>query len=196
MVPSMRRLLVLVTLVPAALAALSAPAHAHGDDGVITITDASATGTRVHVAIGLTYANDDDLATEATVSAVLTGPAGEKVGPVSLPRTGDGAVYQADIDVPSSGSWSVEVDSTGPTAKATATVDVTAPTSTTEPVPTTAQLAPSTTLGTTTTTPASDGTTAADEDDDGNGVLIGVLVGAGVLLLGGAGYAVARSRRG
>jgi hypothetical protein len=96
----------------------AAPAGAHGDEGVMTVIAAEqgASASTVRLEIGLVYANDDDLAEEATVTAMLTGPSGETVGPVTLPRI-TGARYGADAEVPSPGTWTVVITSTAPEAE-------------------------------------------------------------------------------
>jgi hypothetical protein len=113
----------LVTVV-VALAVWPSPVGAHSDDGVMTVLTAEQAGPgAVRLEVGLVYANDDDLAEEATVGATLTGPDGASVGPVELPRI-SGARYGADVEVPGPGDWSVAFVSEEPVAEAAATVEV------------------------------------------------------------------------
>ena len=99
------------------------PAFAHGPDGEMTVITAEQTGPdRLTVEIGLLYANDNDLAEEATVTAALTGPDGVAT-PVPLPRIA-GARYGTQVTVDTQGTWAVAVRSTNPAAEATATVEV------------------------------------------------------------------------
>lgn len=109
------------------------PAGAHGDEGEMTVIAAEpgADPDTVRVEIGLLYANDDDLATEATVTATLTNADGQTVGPVPVPRIED-ARYGTEIAVPSPGTWTVVVTSTNPDAESDPqTVEVSAAPSTT-----------------------------------------------------------------
>ena len=103
--------IVVSTLALAVTAAVDA-APAHGDEGTMTITKAEATSpTSIRVEAGLVYANDDELATGATVTATATGPGGATAGPVPLSRLDeDSSVYGGDLTVPQPGSWQVQRD--------------------------------------------------------------------------------------
>jgi hypothetical protein len=123
-----RHLRLAVALAAVFIAVLGAGAHpasAHGDEGEIreTVVDQSGVNT-VRVQIGLLYANDGDPAEDATATATLTGPAGETVGPVTMPRT-TGSRYATDIEVPTTGAWSVEIKTVEPEAETAVTIVVT-----------------------------------------------------------------------
>jgi hypothetical protein len=123
-----RHLCLTVALAAVFIAFLGAGAHpasAHGDEGEIreTVVDQSGTNT-VRVQIGLLYANDGDPAEDATATVMLAGPAGETVGPVTMPKT-TGSRYAAEIEVPTTGTWSVAITTVEPEAEATATIEVT-----------------------------------------------------------------------
>lgn len=175
---------VLATLL--AIVVLAAPAGAHSEDGRMTVTAAEPAGAgAVRVEVGIVYANDDDLAEEATVSAVLTGPAGQQVGPVPLNRT-TGALYSSEVAVPAGGDWQVAVTSTSPAAEATATVtvvDAPAETSTsTTSAPVAADVA------------ASAAPIPADEGDDSFPIGVVALAAAAVLVVVAGGVVLARRR--
>src|SRR5690606_29076957 len=73
------------------------PAGARGAEGAMTVIRAEQTGPgRAEVELGLLYANDNEVAEEATVTVTATGPGGEVVGPVPAPRT-TGARYLAPL---------------------------------------------------------------------------------------------------
>jgi hypothetical protein len=131
-------LALLLTVAGAVLAlALGGAPHAgaHGDEGTMTVTAAEQVATdRVRVEVGIVYTNDDDPAEEAAVTATLTAPDGQVVGPVDLPAI-SGAVYGAEIDVPGPATWQVAVASTTPTAAAEASVEVVAATPETTDAP-------------------------------------------------------------
>ena len=165
----------------------------------MTITKAESTSpTSIRVEAGLVYANDDELATGATVTATATGPGGATAGPVPLSRLDeDSSVYGGDLTVPQPGSWQVQVTSTEPTAEASATVAVAQATTTTAPATTTtAAEAPTTTAA----TEAPETSTAAatqDEDDDGgdsNAGLIALVVAAVVVVGGGVSWYLVSKR--
>jgi hypothetical protein len=176
-------------------------ASAHGEEGVMEVLTAEvAAPMEVSVEVGVLYANDDDLAEEATVTVVATGADGTSVGPVDVPRRED-AVYATTFAVPTAGSWSLAFTSTGPTATATAEVEVTEDVTTTA-APTTdspSTAAPTTepTDSATSDTAGSDGDgeqAAAGEDDEESNVLPLVIVALVVLAVGTALVLFARSR--
>jgi hypothetical protein len=176
---------VLALLVVGVVLLVSRPAGAHSDDGRMTVTAAEQVGAQeVRVEVGIVYANDDDPAEEATVTATLTGPNGEQEGPVALARS-RGALYEATMPTPVPGTWAVAVSSTGPVANATTSLEVTedavgVSSSTSTPAPSVA-------------TGEAAAVSAGDQGDDEGGegfpvwilvVLIGVAIVAGVVLIG------------
>jgi hypothetical protein len=98
----------------------------HGDEGGMTVTVAEQAGpNRVRVEVGITHADDEHLAREAEVSALLTGVDDVVIGPVPLTLVDpDSSRYGAEIDVPYDGEWTVDVDSTNPTAETSAVIIV------------------------------------------------------------------------
>ena len=78
----------------------SSPAFGHADEGEMKITKATATSpTTIEVEAGITFANDDDLAEEAVVTATVTDQAGTSVGPIPMPRrTHHRATQPRDLD--------------------------------------------------------------------------------------------------
>ena len=182
-----------VTLGAAAVAA--APAAAHSDDGEMTVTRADATGdTTVEIEVGIVYTNDDDLATEATVTATATISTGATVGPIDVPNTND-ALYAATIELPEAGVWTVSLSATDPTASATAEVDTTAVTPTTTAAPTTSM-----TRGPTTTVSAakapSPQAASAPEQDDSSAIPPALIAVIAIIIIavGGAAFAYAQRR--
>ena len=175
-----------------AVAAAPGIAAAHGDEGDMTVVTAKQGGERtIDLEVGILFSNDDELATDATVTVTGTGPDGAVLAATPLPRT-EGAKYGASVDVPVEGTWNLTITSTRPDATAQATVEVTAApaqttvTSTTEATTTTAASA------STTAAPAPT-TDATDDEASSSGLLI---VGGVVALAGVAAIAwVIASRR-
>lgn len=111
----------------AALAVGAGTAGAHDDVGEMTVTSSVQAGPgTVRLEVGLVYENDGHLAEDATVTATLTGPDGATAGPVTLDRVDESSsLYAAEVPVPSTGTWAAQISSTGPTATATAAIEVT-----------------------------------------------------------------------
>lgn len=176
--------------------ATAAPALAHGDEGEMAVTVVEQTGpATVHVEVGITYANDDDLAQDATVSATLAAPDGTTVGPVPLTLVDESSSkYGAEVEVPSPGTWSVAVTSTEPEAEASGTVEVSAD----APATSTTSASSASSAGTPTSSDeaGSDAAAAPAEDDDesSSGGLVLPLVVIGAVVAAVVGYAVARKR--
>lgn len=195
------RHLLLLTL--AALVALytveSTPAGAHDDEGQLTVTAAEQVAPGlVRLEVGLVYTGDGHLAEEATVEAALTGPDGEVVGPVDLPRT-SGSLYGAQVEVTGPGTWQVSVNATNPAATAESSVEVAAETPNTPPPAITPDTVTPEGLGTDATprtVPATE--TDGQTDDTGDdGVSVGVIVAVLVVvaLAAGGAYLWYRRRR-
>lgn len=104
---------------------LARPAEGHGAEGTMSVLSATAAGGTVALEVGVLYANDQEPAEEAEVTATLTGPGGTTIGPVALTQAAEGSGrYTASVPVPSSGSWTVTFAATEPAAAATAIVEV------------------------------------------------------------------------
>jgi hypothetical protein len=112
----MRRFAILVALACSALALSSGAASAHSDDGLIVV-EARETDdeTTVEVRARLTYANDGDPASGATVTVEGTGPSGEVLAPQPLSPDGAG-IYAAVVALPATGTWKLRVVAVGPSA--------------------------------------------------------------------------------
>jgi hypothetical protein len=187
-------------LVLAALGLTAGPAAAHGDEGTMEVVTAEpGAPLTVTVEVGLLYANDDDLATEATVAVILTGPDGTTIGPVDVPLDRD-AIYATAIEVPGPGTWTLAFTAENPAATATATVEVTEAPSTTEAPPTTGAPPTTETTSTDPTTSAAPPTTGegadADSDDDSSSALPLLLGAAAVVIVGGGLLLFLRARNG
>lgn len=123
---------------------------AHGVSGEMTVLVAEAgEGLVVEVEVGVLYADDGHFAEDAEVMATLTGPDGATLGPVLLAHI-SGARYGTAIEVPTSGTWRIEIVSSEPEAVAEATVEVAPPETVTTTATTTT---PTTTLAPTSTDP-------------------------------------------
>jgi hypothetical protein len=109
----------------AVLVLLARPAAAHGPQGTMTLLRAEQTAPdRAEIEVGLVYANDADVAEDATVAVTLIAPDGRTVGPMPVLHV-RGARYLAAVEVPVAGSWSFTVSSMTPVASVTGTVDIT-----------------------------------------------------------------------
>lgn len=120
------------------MALWSTPAGAHSDEGQMTVVAVGQSGpSTVDVEVGIVFANDGHLAEEATVTASFTGNVEIAIDPVVLPQISGGR-YGTQVELPA-GSWTIAIESSNPTASATASVEV-GPidaTTTTSDVPTT-----------------------------------------------------------
>lgn len=178
------------------------PAGAHDDEGQMTVTTAEQVDpSRVVLEVGIVYTNDGHPAETATVTATLTGPDGQVVGPVDLARHDGTSLYRAEIDVPVPGSWTAAVTSTEPAATAEATLEVAETTTTAGPDATTAPDGPPATVdgegddGGRLSGPAD--VASADDGDGGsdNGAAILAAAIVGVLVIAAiAGWVLYRRR--
>lgn len=183
-----------VALVLAITAVWASPAFGHSDEGEMKITKATATSpTTIELEAGITFANDNDLAEEAVVTATATDQAGASVGPIAMPRR-TGALYAATIEVPGPGVWTIAVSSTEPVASASTQVDTTTPTTTSSSSSSTTTSTPSTTADTSAASPAS---STPESTGTSTATLLGIAIVVALAI--GAGVAVwtmsARSRR-
>jgi hypothetical protein len=176
----------------AAAAALSllawAPAAgarvAHGGDGVIEVEAAHPTSTGVHFIVRLTYQNDGDPVSGATVTATAVGPGGQETDPVELSPS-DAGGYQGPVDMPEPGEWTVRFRSADPPATLEQATEIPEAASGDE-TGGEAGGTPATDEG---FAPAEDGTGgsgAAGEDDSGSdGLPVLLIVAAAVVAVGG-----------
>lgn len=188
------RVLAALLALPSVLALSVSPAAAHDDEGQMTVTTASSSDENtVQLEIGLVYISDGHLAEEATVTATLTGPEGDVIGPIDLSRT-SGSLYGADIEVSGPGSWDATVTATNPSATADATVEVSRtpdslPPATSEPDATTTP-DPATSEQVTGEVSAAPG----DEDDDNGAAIVIAVIAVLVLIAAATGFVIYRRR--
>jgi hypothetical protein len=158
---------------------VATPAFAHSDQGSMAAeARPGAQPMTVTARARVVFANDGHPAGEAAVTVTATGPAGAQAGPTTLNRV-DAGEYEADVALPVAGDWSLQFNSTNPTATGSATATVAAPAS---EAPPTSQVRRATT---------------SDDDGDSSGV------GAPAFVIGGAvvvaaligGLVVVRRRR-
>lgn len=191
------RLLVAGVLVGAGALAPAGAARAHGDEGELTVITAEQAGPlEVRVEVGLLYANDQDLVTDATVTVSATGPDGATVAPTPLENE-EGAKYGGTLAVPAPGSWTLSFASEEPTAEATTTVEVVAEAPTTAPESTTSSEPATTTTEATETTETTTTTTSPpDSEDESGGSNPALPVVVAVVVVSVAGALIWRARRG
>lgn len=179
----MKRVITLAVVVLGALAlgvGAAPAARAHGGDGVLELEAAHPTTTGVHVIVQLTYQNDGDAVSGATVTATPISPSGEELEAVTLSPAAAGS-YQGPVDMPDTGRWTVRFASVEPPATLEETVEVEATSTSTSP-------ASGEDEGAAGFAPADDGTgdSAADDGDSGSdGVPILLVVAAAVVAIGG-----------
>ncbi len=164
-------------------------AGAHGDAGELTVTRAEQSGPdRIELEVGIVHSDDNHIASGATVTATLVGPAGDTVGPVPLEQVDpDSTLYATEVQVSGPGSWAVAIDSTNPDAGTQTEVDVIQSAddaTTTTGAPATTE-APATTDGTASAAEEPLDAAAAVEDSSNNDsrwLLIGAAVAAVALV--------------
>lgn len=176
---------------------IAGSASAHGAEGEMTVITAEPAGAfEVRLQIGLLYANDTELATEATVTVTGVGPDGNTLRPTALPRE-EGAKYGTTLTGLANGPWTFTIVSTGPAATATASVEVPVDqqSSTTTPSPTTTA-APATTVAPDTTTTTSAPVVSGDDagSSESNPAVIAAIAIATIAVVGGL-FLFLRSRR-
>jgi hypothetical protein len=156
------------------------PAFAHSDQGTMAAeVQPGAQPLTVTVRARVAFANDGHPAGEAAVNVTGTGPGGAPVGPTTLNRV-DAGEYEATVTLPAPGDWSLQFNSTNPTATATATATLAA---TSTQAPPTSQVRRAT---------AND-----DGDDDGSGLSAPAFVIGGAVVVAAlvGGVLVVRRRR-
>lgn len=123
----MKRFFVFIATLLAVLISIPALASAHSEEGEVTLTKTDQTGpTTVYIQAGVVYKSDGHLAEDAQVSATLSSPSGATVGPTVLtPGESTGtenagvtaALYEATVELPSAGEWSISLTSQNPSAQ-------------------------------------------------------------------------------
>jgi hypothetical protein len=104
------------------------PAGAQEGDGIVTLEASHPAGTSVHFIVRVTWADDGQPATNATVTATAVGSDDTQLAPVVLAPIDDDGRYANAIDFRAPGTWTVRFTSVDPTAAAevTQTVEATA----------------------------------------------------------------------
>jgi LPXTG-motif cell wall-anchored protein len=160
----------------------AAPVGAHSSEGLMMVeAHDTADEDKVEVRARVTYLNDSDPASGASVTVNGLGPAGEALPQQALAPDGSG-IYTAVVELPTVGQWTLRVASADPTASGEVvyTRREATPPSSSSPQPT--------------DPPSSDGT----ETDTGDTATW--LVPAGLLVLvavvGGGFFAMRRRQRG
>lgn len=176
----------------AAVVGTSAPAHAHGDEGLLEVVESTPddTGSSVTYRVLLRYVNDGDIVDGATVTAFATQEGETPSAPVAMTGVGQG-IYEATIAFPATGNWRVVFEAAELGARVQDTFRVQPPPPTTV-APTTTSPPP------TTAVPPEDATLADDETSSSDGppafLIVGIVV-AGVLMLAAGLALVVRRRR-
>jgi hypothetical protein len=130
-------LFVVLVLVLVLAAVGAAPAaSAHSDTATFSDVTVQPSGSSVRIDATLTYDNDDDPVTDATVTVAGDNGAGATLVPVVLVGNPEG-VYSGTLDLPASGTWRLRLTSVTPTAELSVDAEVPAPAAATT-VPTTA----------------------------------------------------------
>lgn len=187
-------LLAVAAAVILSLGIAAAPAGAHGGPGQLDVVSATrGAGDAVDLVVSLTYVNDGDPVTDATVTAVVGDAAA-----VPLTAGDEEGQYQGGVDAPPGSTIrltavepvaTLEIPAPGGGVTTTTEAPTTTPAPTTEAPTTTAT---PTTEATTTTGPVPGGTAVIVEDDD-DGLPTGVLIGIGgaVAVVGAAAVFIA-----
>jgi hypothetical protein len=167
---------------------LASPAGAQEGGGVITMEGAHPAGTSVHFIVRVTWGNDGDPATEATVTATAVDSDGNQLTPVTLAPIDEDGRYANVIDFTGPGSWTVRLTSVNPAGTTEITQEVGA----------TAGADAGAGGEDGAFAPADDGTgasgQASDGDDDG-GMPVWLVVAAAVVAVGGGFLSLRTVRR-
>ena len=175
----MRRFGVFSLAAPLVLLLLAAPAAAHGADGALAL-EAQTTNdpAKVEIRARLTYANDREPASGASVTVDGTGPKGESIASETMTAAGAG-IYTATVQLPASGTWTLRVTATLPSAVG--------------------EIEYSTAVAATTTTADATGTVSeparsSTTNDDSNSWLLPAALGAVVVIFAGGAMVILRRR--
>lgn len=100
------RITVLASLLVAAGAGMwGTVAHAHGGTAAIELQDEHPDDGGVHYILKATW-DDGDTIEDATVNVAPTSPDGTQQTPVAMEPTG-GGIYEATVDMPEAGTWTM-----------------------------------------------------------------------------------------
>lgn len=132
-----RRTLALLAAVVVGIAALAAPALAHDDQGLFSVTVSEPSGDLAYdLQVALIYSGDREPVEGANVTAVAEGPGGT-AGPFTLEPTEEPGSYATTVTFPAPGEWTVRFTSITPSATIEHPIAVAAPATTTTDAPTT-----------------------------------------------------------
>ncbi len=179
----------LVAVVAVASLVFAPAASAHDGRAIVTLENASPVAeTSVQYTVRAVWDNDGHPAADATVTVVAEGPDGARVGPVPMVALDTDGRYQATVEFPGTGEWSVrftivtppgslERTETLPVAATDATVPVTSAAPPTTSVP-------STTAAPTTSEPATDVAARSSEEEGSSsgGAAVFFFVTAAIIL--------------
>ena len=209
-----RPLAALVAALLALACALGAasPAAAHDGGGTFAVEQTHPTtspdgASSIHYIVRLTWDNDGHAAEGATVTATAVDAAGTAQTPATLAPdpSGDGR-YSGTVEFPEPGAWTVRFTSIEPTGTLDHAQEVAAAATTTtggDDGSADGGGATDTTADAAGFAPADDGTgdsaaqapSTAEEDDDGSGIPVLLIVGAAIVALGGVVTALVAIRR-
>lgn len=103
-------------------------ASAHGDDATMALVSSNGTGRNAVITVSLTYDNDDEPVTAATVTVTGDDGAGAKLDPVPMTAGPTPGQFTATVELPSAGTWNLRATSVTPSATITFTHEVAADT--------------------------------------------------------------------
>lgn len=149
-----RTLAAVAALLAASLAGLAGASAVAADSGdaVFTVEQAEpAGGTALHYVVRVTYSDDGHPVRDATLTANALAADGTPSTPVPLTAIDQDGRYEATVEFPAAGDWTVRFTSVTPPGTLEQAQAITAPTTTTVA---------------TTTTEASEATEAPADDDD------------------------------
>jgi hypothetical protein len=168
---------------------LAAPAaSAHGDAATIEAVQVTQSGTSATITVKVTYTNDAEAVTDATLTVAGDTTAGAKLDPVPMQSTSTAGEYTATVDLPAPGTWNLRVTSVNPTATLQLTREVAAAPEVTAS-PATSSTASTTTVPAATGVPELRSTPdqTAPDDDSGTSPIWWVLGGVVVVVALGMG---------
>lgn len=183
-------------------------AGAHGDDGKLEAVSVVSSGTSTVVTVRLTYANDAEPVTGATLTLVGDDGAGARFDPLPMAATSTPGEYSATAQMPSAGTWNLRVTSVTPAATLTLTQQISADAGV-APSPSSTE---TTAVGSSTTPRPTDdgvepgpapvtgskGTSSTDDasDDSGPGAMPWIIGAIALVVVLGLGFFLSKQRGG
>ena len=118
---------VLVLGLVTVLAWAAAPiAGAHGDEATATLVSATPSGTSSVITVKLTYSNDGEPVTDATVTVAGDNGSGATLTPVTMQPGPAAGEFTATVAFPAPGTWNLRVTSVAPATTLTLTQSIAA----------------------------------------------------------------------